>query len=115
MGEEVYIRDYTGSVLTSARLMLHAATLGFEHPVTGARVELGIAVATGLHGGGRPARAPVVRLAIMTAAAIRLARASDVSTILRFIRALAEYCAAAGDPDSVNALWGARREGTHWR
>jgi len=44
VGEEVYIRDYTGSVLTSARLMLHAATLGFEHPVTGARVELASAL-----------------------------------------------------------------------
>lgn len=40
VGEQVYIRDYTGSILTSARLMLHAATLGFEHPVTGARVSL---------------------------------------------------------------------------
>ena len=40
VGEEVYIRDYTGSVLTSGRLMLHAATLAFEHPVTGARIEL---------------------------------------------------------------------------
>ena len=40
VGEEVYIRDYTGPILTSPRLMLHAATLGFDHPVTGARVEL---------------------------------------------------------------------------
>jgi len=43
VGEPVYIRDYEaagGRILTSARLMLHAATLGFEHPVTGARVEL---------------------------------------------------------------------------
>jgi 23S rRNA pseudouridine1911/1915/1917 synthase len=40
VGEEVYIRDYPGPILTSPRLMLHAATLGFEHPVTGARVEL---------------------------------------------------------------------------
>ncbi len=40
VGEEVYIRDYTGSVLTSGRLMLHAETLAFEHPVTGARIEL---------------------------------------------------------------------------
>jgi len=35
VGEEVYIRDYAGGLLTSARLMLHATTLGFEHPVTG--------------------------------------------------------------------------------
>jgi 23S rRNA pseudouridine1911/1915/1917 synthase len=40
VGEQVYIRDYQGPVLTSARLMLHAQTLGFEHPVTGARVQL---------------------------------------------------------------------------
>jgi len=40
VGEEVYIRDYKGSLLTSARLLLHAATLGFEHPITGERVEL---------------------------------------------------------------------------
>jgi 23S rRNA pseudouridine1911/1915/1917 synthase len=43
VGERVYIRDFTrhgGEPLPSARLLLHAATLGFEHPVTGARVEL---------------------------------------------------------------------------
>ncbi|MEJ7604618.1 MAG: RluA family pseudouridine synthase [Kofleriaceae bacterium] len=43
VGEQVYIRDYEqagGKLLTSARLMLHAATLGFEHPVTGTRVDL---------------------------------------------------------------------------
>jgi 23S rRNA pseudouridine1911/1915/1917 synthase len=40
VGETVYIRDYQGSILTAGRLMLHAATLGFEHPVTGERVEL---------------------------------------------------------------------------
>lgn len=43
VGETVYIRDFTnagGRLLTSGRLMLHAATLGFEHPVTGARIEL---------------------------------------------------------------------------
>jgi 23S rRNA pseudouridine1911/1915/1917 synthase len=40
VGETVYIRDYTGSLLTSARLMLHAATLGFVHPVTGERISL---------------------------------------------------------------------------
>ncbi len=38
VGEEVYVRDYTGPVITSPRLMLHAATLGFEHPITGERV-----------------------------------------------------------------------------
>ena len=40
VGEQVYIRDFAGPILTSPRLMLHAATLGFEHPVTGARVAL---------------------------------------------------------------------------
>jgi 23S rRNA pseudouridine1911/1915/1917 synthase len=40
VGEKVYIRDYTGPVITSPRLMLHAATLGFVHPITGERVAL---------------------------------------------------------------------------
>jgi 23S rRNA pseudouridine1911/1915/1917 synthase len=40
VGELVYLRDFAGPVLTSPRLMLHAATLGFEHPVTGQRVAL---------------------------------------------------------------------------
>ena len=44
VGEPVYFRDYAnaarGPVLTASRLMLHAATLGFDHPVTGARIEL---------------------------------------------------------------------------
>ena len=40
VGEPVYIREFAGPVLTASRLMLHAATLGFEHPVNGARIEL---------------------------------------------------------------------------
>jgi 23S rRNA pseudouridine1911/1915/1917 synthase len=40
VGETVYIRDYTTGLLTSPRLMLHAHTLGFVHPVTGERVSL---------------------------------------------------------------------------
>lgn len=43
VGEQVYIRDYEnngGRVLTAGRLMLHAETLGFVHPVTNARVAL---------------------------------------------------------------------------
>lgn len=40
VGEPVYVRDFAGPVLTASRLMLHAATLGFEHPVNGARIEL---------------------------------------------------------------------------
>jgi 23S rRNA pseudouridine1911/1915/1917 synthase len=35
VGETVYIRDYVRPLLPAARLMLHAATLGFDHPVTG--------------------------------------------------------------------------------
>ncbi len=44
VGERVYIRDYAGPMISSPRLMLHAATLGFEHPITGARVELSSAL-----------------------------------------------------------------------
>jgi 23S rRNA pseudouridine1911/1915/1917 synthase len=40
VGEEVYVRDYTGPTIASPRLLLHAATLGFEHPITGERVRL---------------------------------------------------------------------------
>ncbi|HKA89243.1 MAG TPA: RluA family pseudouridine synthase [Haliangiales bacterium] len=35
VGERVYIRDYAGPLIASPRLLLHAATLGFAHPVTG--------------------------------------------------------------------------------
>jgi 23S rRNA pseudouridine1911/1915/1917 synthase len=34
VGETVYIRDLTRPPIQADRLMLHAATLGFEHPVT---------------------------------------------------------------------------------
>jgi 23S rRNA pseudouridine1911/1915/1917 synthase len=40
VGETVYVRDYPGPVIAAARLMLHAATLGFVHPITGERVSL---------------------------------------------------------------------------
>jgi 23S rRNA pseudouridine1911/1915/1917 synthase len=40
VGETVYIRDYTPGLITSARLMLHAHTLGFLHPISGERVSL---------------------------------------------------------------------------
>jgi 23S rRNA pseudouridine1911/1915/1917 synthase len=40
VGEPVYIRDYASALLPSPRLLLHAATLGFEHPITGQRVSL---------------------------------------------------------------------------
>ena len=35
VGETVYIRDLERAPLAAERLMLHAATLGFDHPVTG--------------------------------------------------------------------------------
>ena len=44
VGEPVYIRDFAGPILTASRMMLHAATLGFEHPITGARVALASAL-----------------------------------------------------------------------
>lgn len=43
VGETVYVRDYEadgGKLLTAGRLMLHAATLGFTHPVSGEHVAL---------------------------------------------------------------------------
>lgn len=40
VGEEVYIRDFGGAQLRAPRLLLHAATLGFVHPVTGERIAL---------------------------------------------------------------------------
>jgi 23S rRNA pseudouridine1911/1915/1917 synthase len=40
VGETVYIRDFAGPMIPASRLMLHAATLGFAHPVTGERVAL---------------------------------------------------------------------------
>ena len=44
VGEPVYIRDYRGTPINSPRLLLHAATLGFEHPITGERVSLSAAL-----------------------------------------------------------------------
>jgi 23S rRNA pseudouridine1911/1915/1917 synthase len=47
VGETVYIRDFEAAgqrPIAAARLMLHAATLGFVHPVTGDRVELASAL-----------------------------------------------------------------------
>jgi 23S rRNA pseudouridine1911/1915/1917 synthase len=46
VGEPVYIRDFEAGgrrVIAAPRLMLHAATLGFQHPVTGERVALSAA------------------------------------------------------------------------
>jgi 23S rRNA pseudouridine1911/1915/1917 synthase len=44
VGEPVYIRDYAGPFLSAPRLLLHAATLGFEHPITGAWIDLASAL-----------------------------------------------------------------------
>ncbi|MBN2530115.1 MAG: RluA family pseudouridine synthase [Deltaproteobacteria bacterium] len=38
IGERIYMRDYKGKEIDSPRLMLHAAELGFLHPVTGERL-----------------------------------------------------------------------------
>lgn len=41
IGEEVYLRDFTfhgGQLLQAPRMMLHAATLGFLHPITSVRL-----------------------------------------------------------------------------
>jgi 23S rRNA pseudouridine1911/1915/1917 synthase len=35
VGEKVYVRGYGGAPIAAPRLMLHAAELGFTHPVTG--------------------------------------------------------------------------------
>jgi 23S rRNA pseudouridine1911/1915/1917 synthase len=40
VGETVYIREYAGPIIASPRLLLHATTLGFAHPVSGERVLL---------------------------------------------------------------------------
>jgi 23S rRNA pseudouridine1911/1915/1917 synthase len=40
VGETVYIRDYDEPVIPSPRLLLHAATLEFAHPMTGAPLAL---------------------------------------------------------------------------
>lgn len=43
VGEPVYIRDFENAgrrVIAAPRLMLHAATLGFAHPVTGESISL---------------------------------------------------------------------------
>ncbi len=38
VGERVYIRDYSGTMIDAPRPMLHARTLGFVHPRTAARI-----------------------------------------------------------------------------
>jgi 23S rRNA pseudouridine1911/1915/1917 synthase len=38
LGERVYIRDHVGAPMEAPRVMLHARTLGFAHPRSGARM-----------------------------------------------------------------------------
>ncbi len=38
VGDRVYVRDYAGALIEAPRTMLHARTLGFAHPRSGARV-----------------------------------------------------------------------------
>ncbi len=38
VGERIYMRGYQGEEISAGRLMLHAASLGFEHPVTGEKL-----------------------------------------------------------------------------
>ncbi len=43
MGEKVYIRDFVargGELIRCSRLLLHAAILGFEHPLGGGQIAL---------------------------------------------------------------------------
>ena len=43
VGEAVYIRDWENAnqvALPASRMMLHAETLGFDHPITGSRIDL---------------------------------------------------------------------------
>jgi 23S rRNA pseudouridine1911/1915/1917 synthase len=42
VGERVYIRDYHGPIIDAARPMLHAAELGFVHPVRGDNVRFDV-------------------------------------------------------------------------
>jgi 23S rRNA pseudouridine1911/1915/1917 synthase len=35
LGEQVYIREYKAKLLPAPRIMLHAAVLGFAHPIHG--------------------------------------------------------------------------------
>lgn len=42
IGEPVYIRDFRGARINAERPMLHARTLGFEHPRTGKPVQFAI-------------------------------------------------------------------------
>jgi GNAT superfamily N-acetyltransferase len=119
VGETDYIRDYEAAghrLLTSGRLMLHAATLGFVHPITGEHVSLSsplppdfTAVVARLRWRSHSATSVIsladdaclvvvcarraYRRAVSypTDLVIRHATANDCAVILQFIRELAEY------------------------
>ena len=42
IGERVYIRDYQGTLLPAPRPMLHAAELGFVHPLKNEEVKFSV-------------------------------------------------------------------------
>ena len=42
VGERVYVRDYKGTVIAAARPMLHAAELGFVHPLKNEEVKFSV-------------------------------------------------------------------------
>ena len=74
VGEPVYIRDYARhEPIASPRLLLHAATLGFTHPITGEPHFADLAAAAGLHRGRRPTLASDPRMSL----AIRFAVPDD--------------------------------------
>jgi 23S rRNA pseudouridine1911/1915/1917 synthase len=39
LGERGYVRDHRGPVLQAPRILLHAAELSFEHPVSAAQMQ----------------------------------------------------------------------------
>ena len=42
VGERVYVRDYKGTVIAAPRPMLHAAELGFVHPLKNEEVRFSV-------------------------------------------------------------------------
>jgi 23S rRNA pseudouridine1911/1915/1917 synthase len=44
VGERVYVRNFAGPLIEAPRLMLHAAELGFTHPVTGREMRWDLAL-----------------------------------------------------------------------
>jgi 23S rRNA pseudouridine1911/1915/1917 synthase len=42
LGERGYVREHRGAVLQAPRILLHAAELGFQHPVSQAAMQFEI-------------------------------------------------------------------------